>query len=63
MHPTTPSAVLTVKEVQTDLRMSRNAVYEAIARGEIPSLKIGRRILIPKVPYQRMLNGDRGAPQ
>lgn len=51
-------AVLTVKEVQTDLRMSRNAVYEAIGRGEIPSIRVGRRILIPKEPYRRMLSGE-----
>lgn len=47
--------VLTVKEVQVDLRLSRNAVYEAIARKEIPSIKVGRRILIPREQYKRML--------
>ncbi len=54
MEETGPK-VLTVKEVQADLRLSRNAVYEAIARGEIPSVRIGRRILIPKAAYKQML--------
>jgi excisionase family DNA binding protein len=27
--------------------LSRNGMYEAVARGEIPSIRIGRRLLIP----------------
>jgi excisionase family DNA binding protein len=53
-----PQTVMTVKEVQADLRMSRNAVYEAIARNEIPSIKIGRKILIPRERYNQMLSGE-----
>ena len=52
------SAVLTVKEVMASLRMSKNAVYEAIGRGEIPSIKVGRKILIPRQQYERLLAGE-----
>ena len=47
--------VLTVEEVQKRLRLSRNAVYESISRKEIPSLRLGRRILIPRLAFERML--------
>lgn len=50
--------VLTVEEVQKSLRMSRNAVYEAIKRKEIPSVRIGRRIVIPRLAYERLLSGE-----
>lgn len=40
-------AVLTVLETARMLRISRTLAYEGIARGEIPSVRIGRRILVP----------------
>ena len=39
--------VLTVEEAGQILRLSRNSMYEAIRRGEVPNIRIGRRILIP----------------
>jgi excisionase family DNA binding protein len=38
----------TVTEAAVLLGVSRNAAYEAIRRGEIPAIRIGRRILIPR---------------
>jgi excisionase family DNA binding protein len=35
-------------------KVSRNGFYEAIARGEIPSVRVGRRILIPRAPFNAM---------
>ena len=56
-----PSSVLSVKEVMVDLRLSKTAVYDAIGRQEIPSIRIGRRILIPRVAYERMVRGGSAA--
>ena len=39
--------VLTVSEVARMFRIGRNAAYEAVARGEIPSIRFGRSIRIP----------------
>ena len=39
------------------LGLGRNAAYEAAARGEIPSIRIGGRVLVPKVALQRLLAG------
>ncbi|MBO0706900.1 MAG: helix-turn-helix domain-containing protein [Candidatus Dormibacteraeota bacterium] len=37
------------------LGISNNLAYEAAARGEIPTVKIGRRVLVPKAALQRLL--------
>jgi len=46
---------LTVKETQMILGLSRSLVYQAIETGEIPSVRIGKRILIPKAALYRLL--------
>jgi len=40
------------------LGLSRNAAYRACVNGEIPHLKIGKRILIPRVQLERLLAGE-----
>jgi excisionase family DNA binding protein len=51
----TEPAVLSVNECAKMLQISRGSAYQAIATGEIPHLKIGRRILIPRVAIQKLL--------
>lgn len=46
---------LTVAQTARLLGIGRVSAYEAIHRGEIPSLRIGRRILVPKAAIERML--------
>ncbi len=50
------SLTLTVEEAGEQLGISRALAYEAVRRGEIPSIKIGRRILIPKAALHRLLD-------
>jgi len=38
---------LTVEEVATILGLGRTAAYEAARRGEIPSRRLGRRVIVP----------------
>lgn len=38
---------LTVPQTAVLLGLSRNSTYEAAERGEIPTIRIGRRILVP----------------
>jgi excisionase family DNA binding protein len=40
--------VLTVPEVAKVLRISRNRAYEAVRTGAIPSVRLGRRVLVLK---------------
>ena len=50
--------VLTVNEVAKLLGLSRASAYQGVARGEIPSIRVGRRILVPRQALERMLEGD-----
>ena len=40
--------MLTVKEVAAILRVGRNQLYDAVARGDLRAIRIGRTIRIPK---------------
>jgi len=40
------------------LGLGRNATYDAVARGEIPVLRFGRRILVPSKALERLVNGE-----
>ena len=46
---------LTVDEVAKALGIGRNSAYEAIQRGEIPALRFGRRVVIPKAALEELL--------
>lgn len=48
---------LTVKETAELLGISRNSAYLAIATGQLPYIKLGKRILIPRLALQELLNG------
>ena len=48
--------VFSVQEVAKLLGLSRASTYEAVRIGSIPSISIGRRILIPKVALQELLD-------
>jgi len=38
--------------------MGRNQAYEAAKAGEIPTIKIGRRLLVPRAALDRMLGHE-----
>jgi excisionase family DNA binding protein len=46
----------TLAEASVILGLSRSAAYEAVARGEIPTIRIGKRILVPAVALEQMLD-------
>lgn len=48
-------AVLTVREVATLLRIGRGTAYELVRSGQIPSLRLSRRIVIPRAALMGML--------
>ena len=49
--------VKTLNEVAALLRISRGSAYEAAKRKEIPTIRIGRRLLVPSDALERMLSG------
>ena len=45
----------TIPEAAALLGFSRNFGYELAKRGEIPIIRFGKRILVPKSVFERML--------
>jgi len=50
--------VLTVEEAGRRLGLSRPSAYQAVKRGEIPIIRIGRRILVPVAALDKLLTND-----
>jgi excisionase family DNA binding protein len=48
-------AVISPADVPRVLPLGRNGVYEAIRKGEIESIRIGRKIMIPTAALRRKL--------
>lgn len=55
MNVTTPT--LTVLEVARLLRVSRQHVYKCVREGDLPSVRLGGKILIPTKAYEEWLAG------
>lgn len=51
-------AVFTVDEARQILGLQKSTAYLAIARGHIPSIRIGRQIRVPRDAIERMLNPE-----
>jgi excisionase family DNA binding protein len=56
--PAEPPAVLTVPEAGRLLRIGRGAAYEAARRGELPVVRIGRTLRVPRHALMSLLNAD-----
>jgi excisionase family DNA binding protein len=52
------AAVLSVDEAARFLRADRKTIYGAIERGELPALKLGRRLFVSRAVLDRLLNGE-----
>lgn len=51
------SLTLTVTQCAEHLGIGRNSAYEAVRRGEIPVIRIGKRILVSRAALERLLDG------
>ncbi len=45
----------TVDEAAEILGIGRNSAYEAIRRGQIPTLRFGRRVVVPREALEQLL--------
>jgi excisionase family DNA binding protein len=57
----TRRSTYTVEEVAHILGISRTIAYESVRRGEIEARRFGRRVVIPTVVIDRLLDNDRAA--
>jgi len=46
---------LSVVDAARMLGISRTLAYEAVARGELPSVRVGRRIVVPRRALNELL--------
>jgi excisionase family DNA binding protein len=53
----TPGDVLTIDEVAARLRIARLTAYRMARDGRLPTIRAGRRFLVPKVAFDRLLAG------
>jgi len=49
---------LTIPETAEILGIGRSSAYEAARRGEIPTIRIGKLLLVPAAQLDRLLNGE-----
>ena len=49
------AAVLTIEEAAKVLRIGRSAAYEAARRGDIPTIRVGRLLRVPRHRLEAML--------
>jgi excisionase family DNA binding protein len=51
---------MNVEQVAKAFHISRAKAYEAVRLGDIPSIKLGRRLVVPTAAVRRMLQLDSG---
>lgn len=56
------SPVMTVDEAAAYLRISRGLAFAAVRDGTLPSVRIGRRILVPRRQPEALLDGGPPPP-
>jgi excisionase family DNA binding protein len=57
--PSDDPEVLTVDEAAKVLRVGRSTVYDAIKRGEVPCVRVGRRLLISRRVLDKLLSDNK----
>ena len=53
--PAPDGLTYTVEQAGSLLGLSRASAYTAASKGEIPTVRIGKRVLVPRIALQRLL--------
>lgn len=63
MTPEVERLTITVSEAARLLGISRNLAYQLAAQGglPVPVLRLGRRLVVPRVAVERLLAGEKPA--
>ena len=61
--PLSQRLVYTVPEAGRLLGLGRNAAYEAAKRGDIPTIRMGRLLRVPKGPLHRLVGAEVPRPR
>ena len=54
----TSGETITADEAARRLGIAKTTLYEALARGEVPGLRIGGRWVLPRARFERFINGE-----
>lgn len=57
-NPLSNRLVYTVPEAGQLLGLGRNAAYEAAKRGDIPTIRMGRLLRVPKGPFHKLVGAE-----
>ncbi len=52
-------STMTVEEAAEVLGISRTSAYECVRRGELRAVRLGRRLVVPRLVVEQMLTGER----
>ena len=55
--------VYTMKELQPILKCSKNHIYDMVKKGELPTIRLGRKIVLPAHRLQQLLDGGWTPPK
>lgn len=53
---------MSVEAAARELGISRNTAYECARTGQIPTVRLGRRLLVPRAALESLLAGKGRAP-
>lgn len=51
-------STMTVEEAAVVLGISRTTAYECVRRGELRALRLGRRLVVPRMVVDQLLAGE-----
>jgi excisionase family DNA binding protein len=52
-----PKLTMTVEQAASQLGISRTLAYELVRRGELPHLRLGSRIVVPRRALEALVDG------
>lgn len=52
-------STMTVEEAAVVLGISRTTAYECVRRGELRAVRLGRRLVVPRLVVDQLLAGER----
>jgi len=57
-----PPMLLTVRDVEAELQLGRTRTYELIRSGQIPVIRLGRSVRIPREALRRWIDDQGSSP-
>lgn len=56
--PTVDGLTMTVPQTAKLLGISRNLAYELARQGALPVIRLGKRLVVPKLALEKLLSGE-----